>query len=209
MSTTQTHQHQPGAIVDGITALSMTVGRGHAARLAVDLAQIGAGDRVVDVACGPGTAVRVASRRGAHATGVDPSAAMLRLGCLITKLERMTGPTFIEGAAGALPLPDRSADVVWALSSVHHWADPARWLTEARRVLNPGGRLLIAEPSVRPGARGHAAHGLTTEGTDELEQAMKDVGFVEIERQIRKAGRRTLVVITATSPSPTRTEEQR
>jgi ubiquinone/menaquinone biosynthesis C-methylase UbiE len=209
MSTAQkTHHHRPGAVVDVITALSMTVGRGRAARVAADLAHVGPNDRVADIGCGPGTAIREATRRGAQATGVDPSPTMLRLARWITALTRVTGPTFIEGTAEALPLPDRSADVVWALSSLHHWTDRTRGFGEALRVLSPGGRLLIAECSVKHGARGYAAHGLTTEDDADLAQTIEATGFLKVERQTRRAGRRTLVLITATSPLPTSTGER-
>lgn len=121
----------------------------------------------------------------------------------------MNGPAFIEGSAEVLPLPDGSASVVWALSSVHHWADQARGLAEARRVLTPGGRLLLAERSVKPDARGHAAHGLTPEGAEQLVHAVEVAGFVNVERQIRTADQRTLVVVTAIAPPSPRTREQR
>jgi ubiquinone/menaquinone biosynthesis C-methylase UbiE len=86
---------------------------------------------------------------------------MLGLGRGITAAQRVRNVTFAQGSAEALPLPDESATVVWALSSVHHWADRSAGLSETRRVLAPGGRILLAERFVQPGARGRAAHGFT------------------------------------------------
>lgn len=186
-----------------LAALVMTAGRGRVAALAADLAGIGAGDRLVDVGCGPGRAVREAARRGAaSATGVDPSPVTLRLGRLFTALRGPRGPIFVEGSAEKLPLPDGTATVVWALSSVHHWSDRALGLSEAWRVLAPGGRLLLAERDVTAGARGHARHGLTPEGADDLVAAVAAAGFADVERVSRRAGRRTMVVVTATRPGP-------
>ncbi|MDQ6822330.1 MAG: methyltransferase domain-containing protein, partial [Actinomycetota bacterium] len=48
---------------------------------------------------------------------------------------------------GALPFEDCSFEVVWASEVIEHVADTARWLSEARRVLAPGGRLLVTTPS--------------------------------------------------------------
>src|SRR5215472_12141460 len=71
-------------VIGLVTALGMLVmGRGYA-RLAVDLASVSDGDRVVDIGCGPGNAVRAAARRGARVAGVDPAPVMLRLARAVT-----------------------------------------------------------------------------------------------------------------------------
>jgi ubiquinone/menaquinone biosynthesis C-methylase UbiE len=132
-------------VVHAVTALSMTVGRGAAARTVAGLAGLVPGDDVVDIGCGPGTAVREAARRGARATGVDPDRAMLRLGRSLTALRRAAGVSFVEGGAERLPVPDCGTTVVWALTSVHHWPDRPAAIREIRRVLKPGGRVLLAE----------------------------------------------------------------
>lgn len=80
------HAEQPGfAGLTGLLAgLTMIVTGGAVARLAADLAAVSAADRVIDVGCGPGTAVREAARRGAEATGVDPAPVMFRLARALT-----------------------------------------------------------------------------------------------------------------------------
>jgi len=181
-----------------LTALSMTVGRGAAARTVADLAGVGPGDRVVDLGCGPGTAVREALRRGAGATGVDPSPVMLGLARRITSARGLRNATWVEGTAEAVPAPDGSATVVWALSSVHHWHDRGAGLAEARRVLAPGGRVVLAERLTRDGARGHAAHGLTRDEAEQLASAMAGTGFLDVHVSTERAGRRTLVVVRGT-----------
>jgi len=173
----------------------MTVGRGRAARTITHLAELTPDDRVIDIGCGPGTAARVGARRCAAVTGVDPAAAMLRLGRWLTAIRRVPNVTFVNGAAEAVPLPDANATVVWALSSLHHWADRAAGLAEATRVLAPGGRILISERLVQPGARGHAAHGLTRDQADQLAVELTTAGFNDVRCDMRRAGRRTLVVV--------------
>ncbi len=64
--------------------------------------------------------------------------------------------------AGPLPLGDGEMDVVWAGDVIEHVVDTSAWLSEVRRVLRPGGRLLITTPyhgrvatialALRPGA---------------------------------------------------------
>jgi ubiquinone/menaquinone biosynthesis C-methylase UbiE len=162
------HRNPACLAYDLLTAVSMTAGRAPAARAVAGLAGLCASDRVVDIGCGPGTAVRTAARQCASVTGIDPAPRMLRLGEWITARQHLANVTFRTGRAEALPLPDASATVAWALSSVHHWPDQAAGLAEARRVLAPGGRILLAERQVKPGARGHAAHGLTRAQADRL-----------------------------------------
>jgi SAM-dependent methyltransferase len=153
------HAGHPGfAGVTGLVAgLAMIVGRGTVVRLAADLASVSDADRVIDVGCGPGTAVREAARRGARVTGVDPAPVMRWLARTLTR--DRPAITWAEGAAENLRQPDGPATVLWSLATVHHWADVTEGLAEARRVLAPGGRLLAIERRVRPGPPGMPAMG--------------------------------------------------
>jgi ubiquinone/menaquinone biosynthesis C-methylase UbiE len=51
----------------------------------------------------------------------------------------------VAADAGALPLKDATLDTVVSVSSFHYWTDPAVALAEIRRVLHPGGRLVITD----------------------------------------------------------------
>jgi ubiquinone/menaquinone biosynthesis C-methylase UbiE len=184
-----------------LTALSMIAGRGAAARAVAEAAGLTADDHVVDVGCGPGTAVRLASRSVAAATGVDPSPMMLSLARRISALQRLRRVSWVQGAAETLPLPDAEATVVWSVSSFHHWSDRSAGLVEAHRVLRPEGRLVIAERLTRPGARGHAAHGIGEPQAVGVTQELITIRFHRVGHEIVPAGRRTLVLITAVKPS--------
>jgi|SRR5579871_457308 len=190
--------HLASRAAEIVTALSMTVGRGAAARMIAELADSGPETKVVDIGCGPGTAVRAAVHRGAVATGVDPSPLMLRLARGISQVRGMEGIAWLDGSAENLPLPDGSATVAWALSSVHHWRDRRAGLAEVHRVLSPGGRVLLAERLTRPAATGHAAHGLTPAGAEALATDLERSGFRAVHTETRKAGRRTFVIVAGT-----------
>jgi SAM-dependent methyltransferase len=121
-----------------MTAVSMTIGRGPLARAAADAARLTPADRVLDIGCGPGTAVRLAARRADAAVGIDPSPVMLQLALQISRFRRARHVSWAEGKAENLPVPDGQASVAWAISSVHHWDDLSAGLSEAMRALAPG-----------------------------------------------------------------------
>ena len=189
------HADHPGfrGVPGFLAALTFLVGRGGAARLAADRAGVGPDDRVVDIGCGPGTAVREARRRGATATGVDPAAIMLRVGRLLSR----RGLTWSLGTAEALPVSDGAATVVWSLATVHHWRDVGRGLGEVRRVLAPGGRLVVTERRTRAGARGLASHGWTDEQAGVFADACRAAGLTDVTVQTARPGRTTILVVTA------------
>jgi len=102
----------------------------------VERAQVRAGQRVLDVGCGPGgLTTRLVDLLGAGAvSAVDPSApfvAALR--------ERLPGVDVRSAAAESLPFPDGSFDLVLAQLVVHFMADPVAGLSEMARVTRPGG----------------------------------------------------------------------
>ena len=102
----------------------------------LDAAGVKAGMRVLDLACGPGLVARGAAERGALPVGLDFSSAMVALA-----RANHPGIRFEEGDAEVLAFADESFDAVVANFGIHHVAEPDRALAEARRVLQPGGRV--------------------------------------------------------------------
>jgi ubiquinone/menaquinone biosynthesis C-methylase UbiE len=101
-------------------------------------ANVGVGRVVLDVACGPGfvAAAAAAAELGAHARGLDFSAAMLGVA-----RARHPGITFDQGDAEALPYPNASFDAVVSNFGIHHVPSPIVALRQAHRVLRPNGLL--------------------------------------------------------------------
>ena len=180
-----------GAIV-GLMLLWM--GRANA-RLAADITGVSSSDRVVDVGCGPGGAVREAARRGARVTGVDPAPVMLRLARTFT---RDDGIEWAQGTAENVPLPDGSATVLWSLATVHHWKDVGLGLNEAHRVLAPKGRLLAIERRSQPGATGLASHGWTQQQAESFAAQCRTAGFDDVAIGQHGHGRRAVWTVSAT-----------
>jgi ubiquinone/menaquinone biosynthesis C-methylase UbiE len=192
------HAGQPGfrGLPGLLIGLTMAIGRGQGARLVADLTGTGPGDRVVDVGCGPGTAVREAARRGAAATGIDPAGVMLGLARALTRPGRRI--RWQRGVAEDLPLTDGSVTVLWAVATVHHWPDLDRALAEAHRVLAPGGRFLAAERRTHPGAEGLASHGWTDGQAATFARLVRAAGFADVAVATHPSRRGPLLVVTGT-----------
>ena len=114
-----------------------------AARRQYLLADVKPGERALDLGCGTGEFTLELDRAGAEVVGLEVAEAALRRA-------RATHPGLdfrIAPIDGPLPLEDCTFDLVWASEVIEHVADTARWLSEVRRVLAPGGRVLLTTPA--------------------------------------------------------------
>ncbi|HEY1689408.1 MAG TPA: class I SAM-dependent methyltransferase [Solirubrobacteraceae bacterium] len=107
------------------------------------LARVPAGARVLDVGCGEGWFAAALLDAGALPVGIDVAAEPLRrAGAARPELDLR-----LVEEGGAWPLQDAEFDVVWAGEVIEHVTDTAGWLSEVRRVLRPGGMLLLSTPA--------------------------------------------------------------
>ncbi len=113
------------------------------AELLVEAADVRAGQRVLDVACGQGNAAIAAARRFAEATGADYATNLLEQGRERAAAEHLD-VTFTEGDAEQLPFPDGAFDVTLSTVGVMFAPDHQRAADELVRVTTAGGRIALA-----------------------------------------------------------------
>lgn len=103
-----------------------------------------AGDRVLDIGCGPGfyvTELLETVAADGQVVGVDPSSDMLAVAT--QRSEGFANVAFHQGNATALPVPDASFDRALSVQVLEYVDDIPAALAEMRRVLRPGGRLVL------------------------------------------------------------------
>ena len=104
-------------------------------------------EAILDLGCGTGVAARAIARRpGAKGpiTAVDISPHLLEMARRLADEEGLAGRiSFRTGDAHGLGLPQGGFDVVVMHTLISHVADPATVLAEGRRLLRPGGRLVV------------------------------------------------------------------
>lgn len=109
-------------------AMSCIVGRAH----------LGPGRKVIDLAAGTGKLTRLLVPSGAEVVAVEPVAAMReQLAAAVPAAVEI-----VDGTAESLPFPDESIDAL-TIAQAFHWFDQPVALAEIRRVLRPGGSLVL------------------------------------------------------------------
>jgi 2-polyprenyl-3-methyl-5-hydroxy-6-metoxy-1,4-benzoquinol methylase len=109
------------------------------------LSRLRPGMRVLDLGCGEGRFSAEAAAAGARVVGAEVAeTAIRRARARHPELELEFELVPIDGP---LPFEDGSFELVWSSEVIEHVADTARWLSEVRRVLAPGGLLLLTTPS--------------------------------------------------------------
>jgi ubiquinone/menaquinone biosynthesis C-methylase UbiE len=169
----------------------LALGKGRAIReQTAGLADIQPGGNVLDVGCGTGDLTLAAARRAGPAgavRGIDASPEMIEVA---RRKAARAGATvdFQPGLVEALAFPDNSFDVVLSSLMMHHLPIDLkrRALAEIRRVLKPGGRLVVVDLKRPTGHGGRFAltvlmHGGLQVGVQELAVLMREAGLEDVE----------------------------
>ncbi|MDQ3069150.1 MAG: metalloregulator ArsR/SmtB family transcription factor [Acidobacteriota bacterium] len=161
---------------------------------------------VADLGCGDGYLTIEAARWARRVTAVDRSPDMLTRGRELAKRRKVSNITWKRGELEKLPLADASVDIALLSQALHHAVEPARALSEALRVLRPGGRLLVLDLRQHDQAWVTAALGDRWLGFKDadLKAMLTGAGFDDVRLRVgaRKTGDPfTVLVAGATRPA--------
>ena len=164
------------------------------------------GVTVLEIGVGTGGLLMELAARTLQVIGVDHSPAMLEEARRRLAAAAVNGIELRLGEMSHLPLPDASVGCVVANMVLHHAADPSAVLAEIRRVLDPGGILLLAALArhEREAAREQLADQWLGFDEAELTGWLTTAGFSDVicERIEGASGQETVLVVKATTPSP-------
>jgi SAM-dependent methyltransferase len=158
-------------------------------RIALEMLSISPGDRVLDVACGPGNFTRDFARASGDGlvVGVDASETMLGVAVRDTKSDNVA---YVRGDACDLPFRDGSFDAVCCFAALYLIEEPMRALAEIVRMLAPGGRVALMSSCKRgplPSPLANAVRevtGVKVFGREDLTEALREEGMVDVSQRV-------------------------
>ena len=126
----------------------MNIGNRRINRVALDAVDPKPGERVLDIGCGGGVALRQTLRRvglDGRVADVELSSDMIRRAQRRWRRQVESGTLALyEASVEAIPTDDESFDAVYTVNTVYFWSDLTAAFKELRRVTAPGGRVVLA-----------------------------------------------------------------
>lgn len=166
--------------------------------------------RVADLGCGDGALTAEIARWAEAVIAVDHDAE--KLARARTRLDRQAGAgvEFLCESIEALSLPDGCVDLAILSQALHYAPDPSRPVSEAARILVPGGRLLVLDlaPHEETWVRDKLGHVHLGFDPADIQRCLHSHGFenIHIDDMARGGGQRFHVLVaTGVTPSRTRT----
>ena len=154
------------------------------------------GARVLDLGFGGGLTFAPLWDRGATVIGIDRAGEMVAAAQARYADALADGRLELhEGDVGRLPLADGTADRALTVNTVYFWPDLRAAFGELRRVLAPGGRLVVAIRDMTVMQRLDPTV-FTLRSTQELAAALRDVGFTQVEVETPPGGKTHLISAT-------------
>lgn len=176
---------------------------------ALDWFDIEQGDRVLDVGCGTGFATEGILQHTDDVHGLDQSDGQLSKA--FAKFGKTDAVNFYRGDAERLPFRDDSFDAIWSSGSIEYWPNPVDALVEFRRVVKPGGAVLVVGPDYPESKLFQMLADAIMLFYDEAEadRMFTAAGFTEFEHHIqqRKAGTPRAITTVARVPDEEATDE--
>ena len=182
---TESQFSRPSSLMGRLLLRSMNIGHSRLHQWGLKAAGIQLTDRVLDVGCGGGKAIsRILEETRREVAGVDHSPEAVKTARSVNRAAISSGRLrIVESSVENLPFRDGFFDVVTAFETTYFWPELQAGLTEIRRVLSPGGRLVIANEFADRASAGAWADRLNMHVPDSeaLAGAAYEAGFLMVD----------------------------
>jgi len=167
--------------------------RSHPPEKVIDVLGVKATDAVLDFGCGPGFYTISFAKIAREVVAVDIQSKMLGK---VSKYAEKNGVKVkaLQSNGQSIPLPDRYFDLIFLSGVYHELAEKGQVLTELKRLLKPGGRIVIRERT----KNGHISLGPPAVDTKEVSEELRAVGFTALAHAPDPSAR-TATLMTATA----------
>ena len=139
--------------------------------------------KVADLGAGEGMISQLIARRAEHVTCIDNSPAMVEVGTELAAKNGLANLEYCLGDIEQVPLPDQSVDLAILSQALHHARHPQIAVTEAYRILKPGGTVLVLDLKEHTFEKARDLYADVWLGFKEssLHQFLKAAGFTKVE----------------------------
>lgn len=194
---------KPAGLGGAIIRLLMNRTNARLNDLALAELEVRPNDRVLEVGFGGGVALARLLARARHVCGIDRSADAVAWASRHFRQELERGAAeFKVGSVEKLPLPSASFDKVLTVNTVYFWSSLEAGMGEFRRVLAPGGRVVIGfVPKVRMEKMNMPRDIFSPQDPDDLLAALRDTGFSDVAIRAPNGPERAMLATGAVSGS--------
>ncbi|MFC3477599.1 methyltransferase domain-containing protein [Halobacterium litoreum] len=173
---------------------------------ALEMLDVDADDRVLDVGCGTGFGTEGLLQHTDNVYGLDQSPHQLEKAW--AKFGKHDPVQFHFGDAERLPFKDGSFDAVWSSGSIEYWPNPVEGLREMRRVVKPGGTVLVVGPDYPESTvfQKLADAIMLFYDAEEADRMFHEAGFEDVEHVVQQAKPGSPKAIVSVARAPERSE---
>lgn len=141
---------------------------------------------IADLGAGEGTFSQLLARRAKKVIAVDNSEKMIEYGSGLARKHGIKNLEYRKGDLEAPPIKDASVDLAFFSQTLHHAQHPARAVSEAWRILKPGGRIVILDLVRHNHEEARELYADLWLGFTEVEVSrfLKDAGFKNLETSV-------------------------
>ncbi len=143
-------------------------------------------DTVADLGAGEGTLAQLLAQRAKKVIAIDHSPKMVEFGTRLAKEHELPNLEYRLGDIEEIPIDDQAVDLVIFSQALHHATQPPKALSEARRIVKPGGTLVILDLLGHSFDKARELYADTWLGFPEAELAamIENAGFTDVETTI-------------------------